>query len=232
MRGRAVITRWAIPVALATALLIGRAMNRWTALAVCALVAALPACGGASTTQQWTDQEVIRTFKDQIQTTLEIDPESSVEEASALIDPSDTAGYYTVWVFKSGYSPMKYEVGDVSVPPHGVLTWGEWEALDPKSLPGEGVRTVLRTYGNVVLSYSVDQEKGGAPRPKLPKGFIRIAVSGLARRCRVIARPDTQNYGLGRPPSRTKVARLSSAEQGAAGLEPATPGFGDRCSAN
>jgi hypothetical protein len=156
-------------------------MNKWTALAVCALAAALAACGGRPPTQQWTDQEVIKTFKDQIQTTLEIDPEQSVEEASALIDPSDTAGYYTVWAFKSRYDPIDYEIGDLSVPPHGVLTWGEWEALDPESLPGKGVRSVLRTYGNVVLSYSVDQEKGGLPRPELPKGFIRVdsALSAL-----------------------------------------------------
>ena len=155
-------------------------MNKWTAMAVCALVAALAACGGPPT-QQWTDQEVIKTFKDQIQTTLELDPKRSDDEASVLTDPSNTAGYYTVWVFKGGYSPINYDIGDVPVPPHGVLTWGEWEALDPESFPGDGVRTVLRTYGNVVLSYDVDQEKGGASRPELPEGFIRVdsALSAL-----------------------------------------------------
>ena len=132
-------------------------------------------------TQQWTDQEVIETFKDQIQTTLELDPERSDEESSVLIDPSNTEGYYTVWVFKSGYSPINYKIGDVLVPPHGVLTWGPWEALDPESFPRDGVRNVMRTYGNVVLSYDVDQEKGGAPRPQLPKGFIKVdsALSAL-----------------------------------------------------
>jgi hypothetical protein len=137
------------------------------------------ACGGPPT-QRWTDQEVIKTFKDQIQTKLELDPKRSDEEASVLVDPSDTEGYYTVWVFKSGYSPINYDIGDVPVPPHGVLTWGQWEAL-AESSPGDGVRNVMRTYGNVVLSYYVDQEKGGAPRPQLPKEFIRVdsALSAL-----------------------------------------------------
>ena len=103
-------------------------------MAVCALVAALTACGGPPT-QQWTDQEVIKTFKDQIQTTLELDPKRSDDEASVLTDPSNTAGYYTVWVFKSGYSPINYDIDDVPVPPHGVLTWGKWEALDPSPFP-------------------------------------------------------------------------------------------------
>ena len=150
-------------------------------LGVGAAVVALAACGPRPPTQQWTADEVIKTFKDEIQTTLEVDPDRSDAVTSVLVDPEDKAGYYSVWVFDRKYDPIDWEIGDVSVPPHGVLSWGAWEALDPESLPGEGTRTVVRTYGNVVLVYSVDQKKGGPPRPKLPKGFLLVdsALSAL-----------------------------------------------------
>ena len=145
------------------------------------MVVALAACGPRPATQQWTAEEVVKTFKDQLKTALELDPERSDGVTSVLIDPAAKAGYYTVWVFDRKHDPIDWEIGDVSVPPHGVLSWGDWEALDAESFPGEGFRTVLRTYGNVVLDYSVDQKKGGPARPKLPTGFLRVdsALSAL-----------------------------------------------------
>ena len=144
-------------------------MNTWRVLGVGAAVVALAACGPRPPTQQWTADEVIKTFKDEIQTTLEVDPDRSDAVTSVLVDPEDKAGYYSVWVFDRKYDPIDWEIGDVSVPPHGVLSWGAWEALDPESLPGEGTRTVVRTYGNVVLVYSVDQKKRRAASAETPQ---------------------------------------------------------------
>jgi hypothetical protein len=149
-------------------------VNKWPVLAVGAIVAVLAACGRPSDAQQWTAQEVIKTFKRETQTTLKLDPTRSDREASVLVDPLGTAGSYDIWVFKSASDSVDFYIGGLSVPPNGVLTWGRWK----------GVPFVMRTYGNVVVSYDIDADEKngkGARRPELPKGFhlIDSALSAL-----------------------------------------------------
>jgi hypothetical protein len=149
-------------------------VNKWSVLTVGAIVAMLAGCGVASEGQQWTAQEVIKTFKRETQTTLKLDPTRSDREVSVLVDPAKAAGYYDIWVFKPETDSIDYDIGGLSVPPHGVLTWGRWK----------GVPFVMRTYGNVVLSYDIDadEESGkGARRPELPRGFhlVDSALSAL-----------------------------------------------------
>ncbi len=116
---------------------------------------------------------MIATVDKQAQIWLQFDPSREAKEVSVLQSDDGNAGNYNVWVFKRGYDPTSYDVGDVAVPDNGRIRWGRWHALDAQYLPGQGYYDVLKAYGNIVLDYQVTARKTGH-RPRLPGAFLLL----------------------------------------------------------
>ena len=132
-----------------------------------------PSETGTAEATVFTPQQVKAQLERELGLFVRFDPEREDEDASLLTTGDISYGTFIIWVFKEGRSATDFLIEDVQVAPTGELSWSDWEALDKKLLPGEGSYSVLKNYGNVVLTYFVDAKEGKAP-VEMPGGFLLI----------------------------------------------------------
>jgi len=159
-------------------------------LVLAALVIGVSACGGgdgdgegggdsgpsetgSTEATTFTPQQVKAQLERELGLFVDFDPAREDADASVLTTNDESYGTFSIWVFKPGRAATDFLVGDVPVAPKGQTSWSDWEALDKKFLPGEGSYSVLKNYGNVVLSYFVDAKEGKAPT-EMPGGFLLL----------------------------------------------------------
>ena len=90
-------------------------LGRWWWAAPAAAIACLfvvAGCGGSSQTDRWTPQEVIKHIDEEIGMQWRFVPDAEDESGSLLVSDDDSAGHFSVFVFKQGITAQDFEISN------------------------------------------------------------------------------------------------------------------------